>query len=60
MLSNEYDHMGLFRPLTPQEESTFREWARKYSQEAEYRKEEGSLCVVHPVVRDEWRKMGLI
>lgn len=54
------DGMIQFRNLSPEEEREFRQYARNHRAEAAERLASDLLCVVHPVVRDEWRKMGLI
>lgn len=45
--------MNLFRDLTPQEETTFRAWARE-----NYKPFSDIRGVWHPVVQDECRKMN--
>lgn len=57
---NRYDNTGMFRHLTPEEEIEFRAYAHEHPDDAKYRLETDTLCLVHPVVRDEWRCMGLL
>ena len=54
------DNVIHFRHLSPEEELEFRQYAREHPAEAKERLETDTLCVVHPVVRDEWQRMGLI
>jgi hypothetical protein len=57
---NLLDDVIHFRPLSPKEELEFRQYAREHPDEAKERLDADTLCVVHPVVRDEWQRMGLI
>lgn len=45
-----------FRVLTAGEEAAFRRWAREHAAPADLAR----AGVLHPVVRDEWRRMGLL
>lgn len=45
---------GLFRTLTPNEEAAFRQWARENATPEHFAK----AGLYHPVVRDEWWRMG--
>jgi hypothetical protein len=57
---NRFDDIGLFRPLTPEEEAEFRAYAHEHPEEAAYRLQTDTLCLLHPVVRDEWKRIGLL
>ncbi len=55
-----YDNTGMFRHLNPTEEIEFMTWAHEHPDQAKYRLDTNTLCLVHPIVRAEWRRMGLI
>ena len=48
---------SFFRKLSPQEDAEFRQWAREHRAELEKREANGTLGVLHPDVRSEFRKM---
>lgn len=50
----------MFRQLNPTEEVEFTVWAHEHPEDAKYRLATDTLCLVHPVVRAEWQRMGLI
>ena len=52
--------VGMFRDLNPEEEVEFRIYAHDHPTEAGERLAAGTIEVIHPVVRDEWRRMGLL
>lgn len=45
----------MFRTLNPKEQEDFRNWARDHTSPEHLAKAE----IYHPVVRSEWRRMGL-
>ena len=49
----------MFRSLTDGEEEEFRFWARSAKNQEEIRRriKNGSVSILHPVVRDEFRKL---
>ena len=47
---------SVFRALTADEEAAFRRWAREHAAPSDLAR----AGVLHPVVRDEWRRMGLL
>ncbi len=55
-----YDNTGMFRQLTRKEELEFRLYAHEHPNDAKYRLDNDTLCLVHPVVREEWKRMGLL
>ena len=48
---------NFFRLLNKKEEKKFRQWVRDNVSVMETYDKEEKLGVLHPVVRDEWRKM---
>lgn len=46
-----------FRDLDAKEEQEFRNWARNNIEVLKTRQLNDTLCVCHPVVRDEWEKI---
>lgn len=47
---------SFFRKLSLEEEEPFRQWARDHANEPEWREQ---AEILHPVVRDEWRKIDV-
>ena len=47
----------LFRDLDAKEEQEFRDWARNNIKDLATRQLNDTLCVCHPIVRDEWEKI---